>query len=191
MATNEICSRDSIVKNSSPLEHSRALWHNSLASIVALSEPGILIRSVHRPSRGIALQGFFYFGRIAGRKAIGRNLAIFANHTARRHQRAGSNNGAAEKNGAHSNEAALFDACPVKYSAVTYGDVFFQNKAGLRAFAVSDDIVLYVASAADTYGREVSAQDRAEPDAGIVSDFNIADDGCVRCDEGARRPIGP
>lgn len=139
------------------------------------------------PAQGTPLQRFLRLGRITRCQISSWYGAVFSDDTSSRHQAALTDHRAAEQNRTHADQGAFAYPRAVQDGAVTDGDVVLEHQPGLPGLGMRDYIVLDVAIRADADRREVGAQHGAEPDAGILSDLDVANDGRVLGDERARR----
>src|SRR6185503_14279475 len=101
---------------------------------------------------------------------------------------------AVEDDRAHADEGSVLDDAPVNDRVVADGYPITERRAELPADHVQGGVVLDVRPGADPDGLDVAADHRAEPDARLRADHDVADDGCRLHDErrgvDAGRPTG-
>ncbi len=94
-----------------------------------------------------------------------------------------ADDGAVHDGGAHAYEAFVFDGAGVDDGRVADGDVL-ADEDGEVVGEVDDGAVLHVGAVAYPDVVDISAQDAAGPDAGLLSEAHVADEGGLGGDVG-------
>src|SRR5471032_1817796 len=90
----------------------------------------------------------------------------------------------------HTDEGAVLYLAGMQQRHVADGDVAADRGHQAARRDMHDRAVLEVGVLADADARTVTAQDDAEPDAGVGSDLDVADQGRIRRDERRARDLG-
>ncbi len=91
---------------------------------------------------------------------------------------------------AHADQAEVSNHATVHNRAMSDGDAVANDERPFVERDVAHGQVLNVGLLADTNVVHIAADDGVEPDAALIADFNIADDGGIRGDEDAGGKFG-
>lgn len=133
---------------------------------------------------GVAVDGFLIswrerpanFGWMTHHEAARRDDSALGNERAGGDDAAGTDLRAVKNDRTHADEAAVLDGAAVKGDGVADGDVIAEDEWVGIAHDVEDAAVLDVGTRADADEVDVTANDRAGPNAGVGADGDVADD---------------
>lgn len=132
----------------------------------------VLFRCNLNPVLGLSFDRFFYFcGRTSGKHAIG-NLDVFSDDAACGHEGPLADDAVVEQHGVAPDERVTLDVAVFHDGSVTDRDVVVDLR---QMRHVDHRVVLNGGTGADADRSVIAAEDGSEPDAGLLTDFNVAD----------------
>jgi len=130
------------------------------------------------------------FSRDAGHQAAGRNDGVLGDDCAGGDDGALADAGVIEDDGSDADEDGVFDDAAVDCGVVADGDHLADVDGVEVAHAVEDGAVLDIGFCADADGVDVAADDGVHPDAGVLTEDDVADDLCAWIDVASGRNDG-
>ncbi len=152
----------------------------------------VLFRCNLDPILRLSLDGLLYLSRCSGGEHVVRNLDVFADDTTGRHERPLADNAAVEQHGVTTDQCVTLHVTVFHDSGVADGNVVVEL---CQMRNVDNGVVLNRGAGADSDGSVIAAKDGSEPDAGFLTDFNVADkdggggDECGRMHLGSLAPV--
>jgi hypothetical protein len=111
----------------------------------------------------------------AGDERVGRDDGVLWNDCSRGNDRSGADTGVVEDDGVDADENLVFDGAAVDGGVVADGDEISDVDGIQMALPVENSAVLNVATGANADRVDVATEDRVHPDAGVVTEGDLAD----------------
>ena len=115
----------------------------------------------------------FYLCGCAHHKRTGGNLDTRRQETASRDQRISTDTHSVKQDGTDTDKATGLDVASVKRYTVTDSNVFFENSRVQFRADMDDRRILNVGTCSDPDSVNITTQDGAEPNTGVLTDLDI------------------
>ena len=134
-----------------------------------------VVVSVHADEFEVGfVEGAADLGRNSGDKGMGRDLHALRDDRARGHDRAGADVRSIEYDRAHADENFVLEGAAVDGGIVSDSAHIADDDRMQKLHAVQDGAILDIGTGADTDVVYITAQDGVHPDAGVVTEDDIA-----------------
>ena len=164
----------------------RARGHNMLLSDVLIQvftgKPQVLLNRPLKSVHGQVGQFLFHYGRCTGHQLPGTHPCTFPDHGTGGNHGLFHHMGIIEHDGTDTHQAAGVDGASMDHCVVSHGNMV-TDSGRFAEIGMNRAVVLDVRVGADVNRRHVSPQHRIEPDAGMVTNRDIADHDSRGCDK--------